>query len=324
MQWPITVRSYPRIHLGLLELSGTYMRIDGGVGFSVSAFPITVTVCKSASMQIVSQSEDARHLCQLVLDDMKEILPHNCVQITVETEGRLHCGLGFATQCVFSVAQALLLYFQLDISKEELALLLHRGGTSGIGIHSFYHGGFLVDGGHRFPEEKDTLAPTSQCQPSSIPPLIARLQFPNWFICIAMPKVPKLLGGLAEVNFWREVTPIPADECRILCHNLLMGMLPAVAAGDFPGFCHAIQISTTTGMKKREIEYWQPAFTQYGTLLEKGGWHGITLSSLGPAIIGFAEHTETVIKTKSALENSGLFSSITITTARNTGFELLP
>lgn len=256
MKKTITVRSYPRLHLGLLDLSGAFMRVDGGFGISVSAFPLTATVSGSISTRIVGQSADIRKLCQHVLSDMKKILPHTCVQIMVESEGTLHCGLGFATQCVFSVAEALLLYFQLDISKEELALILHRGGTSGIGVHSFYHGGFLVDGGHAFPEDKNTLGPTFQCIPTAIPPLIVRLPFPNWLICIAVPKVERLLGGLDEVEFWHQVTPIPVDEGRILCHNLLMGILPAVASRNFSDFCCAIQISTTVGMKKHEIAYW--------------------------------------------------------------------
>jgi len=323
MKPSVTLRSYPRIHLGLLDLSGTYMRVDGGAGISVSAFPLIVTVRESTSTQISSQSIDARRLCQHVLDDMKEVLPHLHVQITVTSEGTLHCGLGFATQCIFSVAQALLLFFQLDIPKEKLAPILHRGGTSGIGVHAFYHGGFLVDGGHAFPGDKDTLAPTSQSLPKSIPPLIAQFPFPDWLICIAIPKAQKMLSGLDEVAFWRKATPIPEKESQILCHNLLMGMLPAIATKNFPDFCRAVQVSTSAGMKKREIDYWQPAFRQYRNKLMENGWRGITLSSLGPAVIGFAEHTEAAMDTKFALESSGLFSSVTITTARNTGFEIL-
>lgn len=324
MQNSVIIRSYPRIHLGLLELSGTYMRVDGGVGLSVCAFPLTVTVRSSMQTELISQSTDAKRICQFVLSDLQNVLPHTCVQITLETEGNLHRGLGFATQCAFSVAQALLQYFHLDISPEKLALSLRRGGTSGIGIHAFYHGGFLVDGGHAFPKEKDTLAPTSQCIPRSIPPLIARLPFPNWPICIAIPKAAKLPGGQKEVHFWQEATPIPPTEGWALCHNLLMGMLPAVAEGDFHAFCHAVQISTTVGMKRREIVYWQPKFEQYSAALENSGWHGITLSSLGPAIIGFSEDVEAAARTKPILEHSGLFSSVTITAAHNTGFEILP
>ena len=258
-----------------------------------------------------------------MLSDLQKILPHTLIQIIVETEGKLHQGLGFTTQCAFSVAQALLQYFHLDISQEKLAIALHRGGTSGIGVHAFYYGGFLVDGGHAFPEEKNVLAPTSQCIPRSIPPLIARLPFPNWAICIAVPRTIKLSGGLEEIRFWQESTPIPPMEGLVLCHNLLMGMLPAIAESNFRAFCRAIRTSMEIGMKRREIICWQPQFEQYSAVLENSGWRGITLSSLGPAIIGFAEDIEVAVATKSTLEHSGLFSSVTITTAKNTGFEIL-
>lgn len=58
-------------------------------------------------------------------------------------------------------------------------------------------------------------------------------------------------------------------------------------------------------------------------MLRENGWQGITLSSLGPAIIGFAENAEIVMEKKSVMESSGLFSSITITAAQNSGFEIL-
>ena len=37
-----------------------------------------------------------------------------------------------------------------QLTTRELARLMGRGGTSGIGTAAFDHGGFIIDGGHRF------------------------------------------------------------------------------------------------------------------------------------------------------------------------------
>lgn len=317
----IILKSYPRIHLGLLELSGVCDRVDGGVGFAISSFPTIVSVNASHSFCMKSNCKSAEHICEYVMQDLKDYLPKTNIEIVIETQSNIHLGLGFTTQCLFSIAQAILLFYSIDIPKDKLAHILKRGGTSGIGIHSFYHGGFIVDGGHSFPTNKNVLGPTSQCVTNSIPPLLSRIDFPRWAVCIVIPKVNTVLCNKDEVEFWNCSVPIPIDESRILCHNLLLRILPALVEQDFSAFCDGVDNSRLYGLKKREIAYWQPLFDKYYQILYQAGWRGITLSSLGPAIVGFSDNKE-AIKYDILEKNNELFKYVSITTGQNTGYEV--
>lgn len=316
------IKSYPRIHIGLLELSGKYNRTDGGAGFAVSSFPMTVSVCDASSLKIVSDNLDAQRICKNVLADLKSVFPLKPMQITIESASKLHLGLGFSTQCALTVGFAVLSHHQISFSKDQLIRYVHRGGTSGIGIHSFFHGGFLVDGGHSFPDSKNALGPSSQYTPVSIPPLIIREPFPQWKVCIAIPHTNKVLGGVSEIEFWEKNTPIPEAESNYLCKNLLLGILPALREKNFQHFCLAIQNSTLFGLKKREIAYWQPQYNICSNIMRKNGWSGITLSSLGPSMIGFSNSSVPDSQLYEKLKESALFSEICITTAKNSGFEI--
>lgn len=306
----VTIISYPRIHLGLLELSGSYTRIDGGAGLAVSILPMTVTVSEATGFYIDSDHEQAKRIACYTVSDLKHIIPSTKIRITISSQARLHIGLGFSTQCALTVACAILTYFNIPFSRESLARAVRRGGTSGIGIHSFFDGGFVVDGGHLFPEEKDSIGPTSQYVLQTIPPLVARHPFPDWTICIALPN---------EIDFWKKNTPVPEDESNYLCKNLLLGILPALCAGNFEAFCRAIDNSTRYGLKKREIHYWQPQYDKRKHILEECGWRGITLSSLGPALIGFSDADRGA--DDKILKQSEEFADVWVTKARNSGYD---
>ena len=65
---------------------------------------------------------------------------------------------------------------KLPLDMEALQFLSGRGGASGVGIHGFFTGGFLVDSGHSI-EDINTLVPSSNRHPSK-PPLLS-VQLPN-------------------------------------------------------------------------------------------------------------------------------------------------
>lgn len=317
----VTIRSYPRVHFGLLELSGNYARIDGSAGLAVSAFPMTVTVSDSEEFCIDTNNADAERICRYTVSDLSPFLPSLRIRIAIHSDSRMHLGLGFSTQCALTVGCAILTYFNIPFSQESLALSVRRGGTSGIGIRSFFNGGFIIDGGHLFPEDKDSLGPSSKYTLKTIPPLIARIPFPDWKICIAIPTADTYLGGESEINFWENNTPIPEDECNYLCKNLLLGIMPALCEKNFNAFCGAMHNSTYYGLKKREIDYWQPQYEQCKQIMEECGWSGVTLSSLGPAIIGFSDSQIDNEQAHNELSKYSEFQNICIASARNAGYD---
>ena len=106
-----------------------------------------------------------------------------------------HLGLGVGTQLSLAVARAVLKLAGRDgVAPAELARLTGRGCRSGVGLHGFQHGGLIVDGG----QKHDT----------GIPPLVARMPFPNdWFtkddptsatgrrVDLTLPMMPRNVAG---------------------------------------------------------------------------------------------------------------------------------
>src|SRR5262249_15266403 len=94
--------------------------------------------------------------------------------IVVEASPPEHMGLGTGTQLGMAVARALAEAAGLALDGPELARRVGRGARSGLGVHGFTHGGFLVDGGKRAAD--------------GVAPLVARLAFPEeWRVVVVLP-----------------------------------------------------------------------------------------------------------------------------------------
>ena len=78
--------------------------------------------------------------------------------------------------------------FGCSKSNTEIAEIICRGGTSGIGVFGFETGGFIVDGGHDF-EKKDREFVPSDASRIRPPPVITRCDLPSdWFFVCAIPR----------------------------------------------------------------------------------------------------------------------------------------
>ena len=59
-----------------------------------------------------------------------------------------HSGLGSGTQLSLAVGKLLADFNSQKMDASQIASIVGRGGTSGIGVASFENGGFIMDGGH--------------------------------------------------------------------------------------------------------------------------------------------------------------------------------
>ena len=73
-----------------------------------------------------------------------------------------------------------------DLTALELAKIVGKGRTSGIGVESFENGGFIIDGGHRAMKNRGFVPSSASC--ATPPPIIARYDFPeDWKIILVIP-----------------------------------------------------------------------------------------------------------------------------------------
>jgi beta-RFAP synthase len=194
-----------------------------------------------------------------------------------------HVGLGVGTQ--LSLAVARLVIERAGVSTpppEALAEWTDRGLRSGIGLHGFFSGGFLVDGG--------------RSADHGIPPLLARHTFPpDWSILVVLPAPVQGLHGSEEARAFAQLTSIPERLTNRLCRLVLLGLLPAIVEHDLETFGAALtELQDHVGRWFAPVQggiYARPELEAIVNDLKAQGLHGVGQSSWGPTLYAFSQHT---------------------------------
>ncbi len=278
---PVKITTPSRLHFSLLDLNGALGRIDGGFGLAIA----------EPNFQIVAEQATGIHLpssvyrdrAATVLERLQKTYPFPGIKLTFQSEIPMHCGFGSGTQLSLGVAQAVNVLYELGLDVEELARVVGRGGTSGIGIAAFRTGGFIVDGGHRFPEQKSSFLPSSAVADISPPPVLLRYSFPEVPLLIVMPNCSRIYGD-TEIELFKTLCPQPEWVAQKLSHILLMQVLPALIEGDMPAFGKALNQIQTFGWKKVEIDAQGAELQLTLDFLRDSGAFGAGVSSWGSAI----------------------------------------
>ncbi len=263
-----------RIHISLLDLSGDLGYLDGGMGFAIK-FPRTVVVASPSNELEVTGPRSSllsERLERLALKGRVEVL---------ETPPQ-HMGFGSTTQLLLAGAKALCTLNAVPCSSKEMALLLGRGGTSGIGTAVFDEGGFIADFGHEI-AIKGSPKP-SGTSPASPPPYV-RLPFPSdWWVVVAFPKKKRgIYDEVREIKEFSERAPIPSEESAKATRIAYMLILAGVVERDYKRFAKGITEIQRVGFKKVEVEI-QPLEIKEVMSEMKKVFGNSGLSSMGQAV----------------------------------------
>jgi beta-ribofuranosylaminobenzene 5'-phosphate synthase len=330
----LIIKTPSRLHLTLIDLNGKYGRIDGGVGLTLKRPRLTLEAQPNAGDVQIHFSQQST-LNQEMRDDYCKKIDAVSQKITefLHFKGESlkggynfkigenfpsHSGLGSGTQLSLAVAKLILNMNDQDLPAREIAKIVGRGGTSGIGLASFDQGGFIVDSGHKT-SEKDSFLPSSASK-ASPPPVIARYDFPeDWKIILAIPNVDRRVSGNIEVDIFQKYCPIPLPEVQELSHLLLMQMMPAVVEEDLDAFGLAVNHIQEVGFKKVELKLQNPFIKNFMDNLRSAGASGVGMSSFGPTIYAVTDtNTQEIFKTaKKQLKECG--GEIIISEAQNSG-----
>ncbi|TDC66358.1 hypothetical protein E1200_16815 [Actinomadura sp. GC306] len=242
--------AYPRLHLGLLDTAGISRRVYGGAGFALDG-PAMIMHAEPARRHGVAGgclgAAEARRLTGLL---EKAGLP--ATSLTVERLPPRHIGLGTGTMLCLGAVAATAACHGLRLTPERMSLLSGRGGTSGIGWHAFWRGGFLVDCGQ--PNTGQAMRPSSAGAPRESPPLSVALPIPeHWAFALLLPASGTTVSGARERDFFAEHTPTPGRECLSAFSALYHSIVPAVANADLPLLCEGLAEFQSLGLKKAEI-----------------------------------------------------------------------
>ncbi len=272
----VSVRAPARLHLGFLDMHGGIGRKFGSLGLSISDVETSLIAEYADDIDIVGpSSERAENYAEQVLSHFGI---DGGVKMSIESAIPEHSGLGSGTQLSLAVASAISRLYELsDQEPSHLAAILHRGARSGIGIGTFMHGGFIVDGGRG--------------ENTEVPPVISHMPFPeHWRIVLIFDDEAEGINGVPERRAFNTLPPMDEATSGLLCRLTLMQVLPAISENDCEQFGKAItRIQNIVGdyfAGAQGGRYTSPFLKPILTAMENDGATGIGQSSWGPT--GFA------------------------------------
>jgi beta-ribofuranosylaminobenzene 5'-phosphate synthase len=292
----IRIKTPSRLHFTLIDLNGAHGRIDGGIGVALN-YPNVLIEAEKADKIIVEgeKKELTESIAKNVID---KIAPGSGIKIKVKSTIPEHIGLGSKTQLSLAVATAISRINGASFSVRELARIVGRAGTSGIGVAAFEHGGFIMDGGHTFGpgKQKEKFLPSSASNAPPAPIIIRRDVPEDWLFVIGVPNVDRGAHGSREVGIFQKHCPLPLSEVEKLSHLILMKTLPALVEGDIQNFGESLFEIQSLGFKKVEVELQDPVVKKLINHMMMKGAYGSGVSSFGPAVYGLVEGMEAAEK----------------------------
>jgi len=307
-----------RLHFGLIDLSGSIGRVDGSVGLAIQSPRCVLEATASETLSVEADEATRERVEPLIARLQREWGIGNAALRFRETIPP-HSGFGSGTQTLLAVIAALSRLYDVPVEREEMARLSGRGGTSGIGIYAFFEGGFLVDGGHRFPEAKSAFLPSAASSAAGVGPLLFRCDFPEWEIVLVVPRA-RHVSGDEEVRLFQTHCPMPRASAERICHELVMGVLPALAERNLAAFGRALESLQSVGWKQVEMAAQDESVRQAMDALRHCGATGVAMSSWGPVVVGFFAPQQA---TAEHLRTLSLHGTVLLTRANNRGAEIM-
>ncbi len=292
----VCVTAPSRLHMGLLNESASFGRVDGGIGLAVSS-PAWVIEATRGESEIKGVRLPLEHQNAIgwALQRLYPIIGSD-VQVVVHQAVPPHAGLGAKTSLLLGLGRAVTALADCELSAFELASLLGRGGTSGVGINTFAKGGFVWDIGHRYPSVKHRFGPSSEVL-SAIPPKALLCTPIDWLSVVHFRFAESGLSGPAEVSMFRESCPTPVNDTveAVLCTALQI--VPALLERDGAALQAGIARLQDVGLKRVEWQAQSPATTGFRGYWKKAGMpESVGLSSAGPTLFILTETPEEVVR----------------------------
>lgn len=291
MSEDITIDVFPRIHLGLISMHKEGPRKNGGIGFSVVGPSARVSITPAVELTV----EDSRHIAfdaremqefvqllkRLRADDRLGIVGRFLIQGDMYT----HVGMGSGTALKLAAVEGLYRLNGKRLSKPDLVGRSGRGGTSGIGVSTYFTGKMILDLG--VANDGAPIVPSSQYRVGREPVIVAESPMPAWELCLCVPNSIRPKTQAEEVEFFERTTPLDPSSSYRASYEALFGVYAAVRESHYSAFCRSIGLMQSMDWKAREwAEYGNPLLELREKLLDCGV-DCVGMSSLGPMLFCF-------------------------------------
>lgn len=301
MRYKLSITSFPRIHLTLIGMNKRGYRINGGLGFALKEPRLNLEVRLSRKFKIrdnrilkLDMPEEKR-LIDIVENVRSNYNFKNCIEVELLGKMPTHFGFGSCTAIRLACLESLFIINKLEYDKNLIIKLSGRGRTSGIGINTYFHGGFVLDIGHT--GENLTLQSSSLSEERKEPALLMqRLKMPIWDIGICIPTKIKPKSEADEKIFFEKICPIPDQEVYKILYHAIYGLHASILDKNKENFGKALINIQGLAWKKPEREQYGDDLLELENCLYQSGASAVGMSSLGPCLFFFANDISNIIK----------------------------
>jgi len=293
------IKTPSRLHMTLIDLNGSYGRADGGIGLTINKPNFTLH-CELAEKGItidfnekIDNEEIKNEAVKKITDSAERIINNfnfdEGFHFTVEEAYPPHSGLGSGTQMSLATAKLICEFNEINMDSIGLGAIVGRGGSSGIGMGAFDHGGFVVDGGHDLKDKGGSVLPSS-VNPAKPPQLIARYDFPEkWELVVAVSKADTTVTGMREDDIFGKYCPVPKKDVEQLSHIIFMNLIPFLLEKNIEAVGDAINNIQNLGFKNVEVTRQAQNVRDLMENMRESGAYGVGMSSFGPAVYGLID-----------------------------------
>lgn len=302
----VRITTPSRLHFCLVDLNGSLGRVDGGVGVALKHPSVVVECVPSEKLEIYGERKwESEEVAKRVI---KYFNARN-VSIKILKTIPQHVGLGSTTQLYLGIARAISELNGIKVSAYELAKVVRRGGTSGIGVGVFEMGGFVLDGGHSFGKGKEKFSFLPSSFSTSPPPkTIIRFNFPERWVFVCTIPDSKRIYGKEEKKIFLDKCPQNIREAERASHIILLKLLPGLVERDIECFGDGLTRLQRIGYNMKWGLQSRKAKKIFKKLIKVS--YGAGLSSFGPLIYALADGRKHAIQIMEELDWNGWIAEV--------------
>ena len=290
--YSVSIKVYPRVHIGLLSMHIDAPRMNGGIGFSVKAPIAKLDIYAAERTEIcdnrlnpMGMDEQAQLLRAIrTFADRHRILQN--VHIKITGGMRTHVGMGSATAIRLGSIEGYAILNGLQLTRDALTKASGRGGTSGVGVNSYFEGGMICDLGRA--SNGAPHAPSSIVYSPPPPLALPMIEMPSWPVLLCIPRAIPPKTQLEEIAFFSRATPLPASASFKACYIALFSLYAAIRECNYTAFCEGVDAMQNTDWKRAECAEYGEGLTKISDALKAHGADCVGMSSLGPMLFCFA------------------------------------
>lgn len=285
----VSIKVFPRLHISLIGMNSSGYRINGGIGFSINKPNLFLKITPSKEFELIddrSKPFTKQEIERIAIAVCSTILRYGFktnVFVYLNGEVPTHSGLGSGTVVRLGVIEALFKINNEPYTNEDIVSNSGRGKTSGIGVRTYFNGGFVMDVGHKADFEE--ILPSSkreQIEEDSL--LLIKGKVPEWIIGLCIPSFLNSITSEDEKRFFESTVPIENESVYETLYHCIYGIVSSLLENDISTFNEACTKIQKTEWKQKERSLYKRSLEKLENDLIYSGADTVGMSSLGPTL----------------------------------------